>query len=192
MGSLAAAIAPSAGGRAATELESVRDTLWFSGLYEDAVDNVYRYAYVLVRNAQQAEDVTADVFLKAWRGRHTLRSEASAQAWLFSIAHNSAMSLLRSQREVAQLDDIGEQEDTGADPESEVFAGMEAGRLQAAIRRLTAEQQQVVFLRFFEGLRHDEVAFRLGSNANAVRAVQFRALSRLRKLLQEDRVHVTV
>lgn len=191
MGSLAAAIAPSNARRAGTGPEFVRDTLWFSGLYESAVDNVYRYAYVLVRNAQQAEDVTADVFLKAWRSRHSLRSEASAQAWLFSIAHNSAMSLLRSQREVAQLDDIAEQEDASADLESEVFAGMEAGRLQAAIRRLTAEQQQVVFLRFFEGLHHEDVALRLGSNANAVRAVQFRALTRLRKLLQEDYVGVT-
>ncbi len=191
MGSLAAAIAPSSGRRATTGPETVRDTLWFSGLYEETVDNVYRYAYVLMRNADQAEDVTADAFLRAWRSRHNLRSESSAQAWLFSIAHNSAMSLLRSNREVAGLDDIDEQEDTSADPESEVFAGMEAGRLQAAIRRLTAEQQQVVFLRFFEGLHHEDVARRLGSNANAVRAVQFRALTRLRKLLEEDYVGVT-
>jgi RNA polymerase sigma-70 factor (ECF subfamily) len=169
----------------------VRDTLWFSGLYEESVDNVYRYAYVLMRNADLAEDVTADVFLKAWRSRHNLRTESSAQAWLLSIAHNAAMSLLRSSREVAGLDDITEQEDTSANPEAEVFAGMEAGRLQGAIRRLTAEQQQVVFLRFFEGLHHEEVARRLGRNANAVRAVQFRALTRLRKLLEEDFIGIT-
>lgn len=104
MVSLAAAIVPSSGRRATTGPETVRDTLWFSGLYEETVDNVYRYAYVLMRNADQAEDVTADAFLRAWRSRHNLRSESSAQAWLLSITHNSAMSLLRSNREVAGLD----------------------------------------------------------------------------------------
>ena len=51
---------------------------------------------------------------------------------------------------------------------------------------LTAEQQQVLFLRFFEGLPHEAIAERLGRQANAVRALQFRALNRLRTLLGES------
>lgn len=164
----------------------VRDTLWFSGLYEVSVDTVYRYAYVLVRSADRAEDVTADVFLKAWRNRHTLRSDQSAHAWLMTIARNSAMSLLRASRESVDIDAIGEPADEAADPCDELVAESDMTRLQDALRVLTSEQQQVVFLRFFEGLSHEEVAKRLGSNANAVRATQFRALARLRKLLQED------
>lgn len=168
------------------EQQSVRDTLWFSRLYEETVDTVYRYAYVLVRSAERAEDVTADVFLKAWRGRASLRNEQRAQAWLMTITRNSAMSVLRADREAVDLDAIAEPEDGALDPCDELVAEFDLSRLQDAIQRLTAEQQQVVFLRFFEGLHHDEVAERLGSNANAIRAIQFRALSRLRKLLQED------
>ena len=178
-----ASTAPSSG-----ERETVRDTLWFSRLYEESVDTVYRYAYVLVRNAERAEDVTADVFLKAWRSRDSLRSEEAAQAWLMTIARNSAMSVLRSQREDIDLGAIAEPEDNTLDPCHGVLAEFDAGRLQDAIRQLTAEQQAVVFLRFFEGLRHEQVAERLGSNANAIRAVQFRALARLRKLLQGESV----
>lgn len=170
------------------ERQAVRDTLWFSGLYEESVDTVYRYAYVLVRSAERAEDVTADVFLKAWRNRHSLRNEQSAHAWLMTIARNSAMSLLRANRESVDLDAISEPVDDTADPCDELVAEFDLSRLQDALRVLTAEQQQVLFLRFFEGLSHEEVARRLGSNAGAVRATQFRALARLRKLLQEDLV----
>lgn len=191
MASAAAVITPSSANRAKSSTSTVRDTLWFSALYERAVDHVYRYAYVLLRDADRAEDITADVFLKAWRNRHTLRDESSAQTWLLSITHNSAMSVLRATREVAGLDAATRTQDPGAGPEGELFAGLEARRLQEALRRLTAEQQQVVFLRFFEGLHHEEVARRIGRNANAVRAVQFRALSRLRRLLEEDRIHAT-
>ncbi len=191
MASAAAVIKPSSANRAKSSTATIRDTLWFSALYERTVDSVYRYACVLVRDADRAQDVTADVYLKAWRNRHALRDEASAQPWLLSIAHNSAMSVLRSTRDVAGLEAASEPEDPGAGPEGELFAGLEARRLQEAIRRLTAEQQQVVFLRFFEGLHHEEVARRIGRNANAVRAVQFRALSRLRKLLDGEPIHVT-
>lgn len=191
MASATAVIAPSPASHAKSSTSTVRDTLWFSALYERTVDHVYRYACVLVRDADRAEDITAEVYLKAWRNRDALRDEGSAQSWLLTIAHNSAMSVLRSTREMAGLEAASERQDPGAGPEGEVFAGMEAGRLQEAIRRLTAEQQQVVFLRFFEGLQHEEVARRMGSNANAVRAVQFRALSRLRKLLDGEPSHVT-
>jgi RNA polymerase sigma-70 factor (ECF subfamily) len=186
MGSLAAVLTPVRRAQRTGPAESVRDTAWFSTLYENSVDSVYRYAQVLVRDPDRAEDVTAEVFLRAWRGRAGLRDEASALSWLLTIAHNSSMTLLRSTREVSDIDAIAEAEDERADPAAEVFAELEASRIHAALRELTPEQQQVILFRFFEGLPHEEVAQRLGSNANAVRAIQFRAISRLRKILQED------
>ena len=184
MTTLAAAATAPASIRA--EQQTVRDALWFSTLYEDAVDTVYRYAFVLVRSAESAEDVTADVFLKAWRARDTLRSEQSAQSWLLSIARNSAMSLLRARHENVNINAIAEPADVGFEPPRDAFAEFDAERLQQALQRLTADQQQVVFLRFFEGLSHEEVARKMNSNANAVRAIQFRALGRLRKLLLRE------
>ncbi len=187
MAGLAALASPVSGKRHSAR-SSARDTAWFSQLYERTIDSVYRYAFVLVRNPDRAEDVAAEVYLRAWRGREALRDDQSALSWLLSITHNSAMSMLRANREVPGIDGLEDTQDDSADLSEGLWAQFEAGRVHDAIRRLTAEQQQVVFLRFFEGLPHDEVARRLDSNANAVRAIQFRALGRLRKLLQGDSV----
>jgi RNA polymerase sigma-70 factor (ECF subfamily) len=65
--------------------------------------------------------------------------------------------------------------------------GADIQTIRAALDQLTEEQKQVIFLRFYEELSHDKVAARLGRSANAVRAVQFRALARLRKLLEAAR-----
>lgn len=188
MATSAVLAAPALGERPASGSGTVRDGAWFSALYEQSIDSVYRYAHVLLRDADRAEDAAAEVFLKAWRGRNGLRDDSVALSWLLTITHNSAMSMLRANREVSDLDALEQAEDERADPSAELFAEIEASRVQDAIRQLTPEQQQVVMLRFFEGLPHDEVARRLASNANAVRAIQFRALARLRKILQGDAV----
>ncbi|MGE0598649.1 MAG: RNA polymerase sigma factor [Dehalococcoidia bacterium] len=188
MASLATLKAPVIGRRNTSRDAEVRDATWFSNLYEDSIDSVYRYAHVLVKDPDRAEDVAADVFFRAWRGRHGLRDESTALSWLLTITHNSAMSMLRASRETTDIDAVSEPRDESADPSREIFTAYEADRVRDAITKLTAEQQQVVFLRFFEALPHDEVARRLNSNSNAVRATQFRALARLRKLLQEDSV----
>ena len=170
--------------RSTTDLGSLRDSAAFGQLYEQTVDSVYRYALVLVRDRDRAEDVAADVYLKAWKNRLSLRDGAAALSWLLSITHNVAISMLRASREVADVDLIEEREDLNARTDTALFAEADAASLQSAMRRLTPEQQQVVFLRFFEDLPHDVVAARLNRNPNAIRAIQFRALSRLRKLLE--------
>jgi RNA polymerase sigma-70 factor (ECF subfamily) len=162
-----------------------RNAAWFGELYEATIDSVYRYAFTLTRDANRAEDLAADAYLKAWHGRSSLRDDARALPWLMSITHNLAISQMRGFREVADVSLLSEHEDRSADPTAALVAESEAASLQAAMRQLTPEQQQVLFLRFFEGLAHESVAQRLGRTPNAIRAIQFRALSRLRKLLED-------
>ena len=86
------------------------------------------------------------------------------------------------------LDQIAEPEDSSpADLEPELSDAQKAF-IRGSIERLTPEQQQVVFLRFYQQLPHEQVARELGRTPNAVRAIQFRALARLRKLMEAARV----
>jgi RNA polymerase sigma-70 factor (ECF subfamily) len=167
-----------------------RDGSWFAQLYEANVQSVYRYAAMLVHDGALAEDVTAEVFMKAWRGRDGFRGTGAPLSWLLSITHNSAINVLRHEHDTVDVDSIHEPEDPESDPADQLGSELDAAEVRAAIARLTPDQQQVILLRFFEGLPHEAVAARLGRNPNAIRAVQFRALSRLRKLLGDANVAI--
>jgi RNA polymerase sigma-70 factor (ECF subfamily) len=167
---------------------AIRDATWFARIYEDTVDRVYRFAWVLVKDPDRAEDVTAETYLKAWNARHSLKNGDRVLSWLMTIAHNCAYSDLRARRETLDMSALSNHPDA----ESEAADGLEFAatleQLREALVQLTIEQQQVIFLRFFEGHSHDEVAREMNRQPNAIRAIQFRALKRLRKLLESEAV----
>ena len=162
-----------------------RDKEWFAELYESTCDSVYRCAMMLVRNSHIAEDVAAEVYLRAWRSRDLFADRGTPVAWVLSITRNCAMDELRKKRELYDLDAVADYED--APTLGEQLSEGDVSAIHDAIQQLTSEQQLVVFLRFFEGLPHEQVAARLGRNPNAVRAIQFRALTRMRKILERAR-----
>lgn len=162
----------------------------FGCLYEETFDTVYRYARTLMNDPAAAEDVTADVYLQAWRKRDTFRGRSTAISWLLSITHNRAMSTLRrSGRETPAQDWLLDTPDQSVNPEREVIASASGAEVRAAIRRLTPKQQGVILLRFFAGLSHKETATRLSLNSDAVRALQLRALRALRDDVEMQRQH---
>lgn len=164
----------------------------FGTLYERYVDRIYRYVYFKVGNRAQAEDMTSQTFLKAWDaiGDYEWRDHPFG-AWLFRIAHNLVVDYHRSRREVLGLDDATRQLEAKASrddvrPERILADLISMERVRHAIGRLTEEQQQVLVLRFFEGLDTGEVAELMGKRRGAIRGLQFRALSALRELLHRE------
>ncbi len=162
------------------------DANWFANFYEDTVDRVYRFTWVLVKDPDRAEDLTAETYLKAWNARHTLKDPNRASSWLMTIAHNCAYSFLRSARETLDMSALSNRADAIPDPIERMEFSATMDQLRDAFEHLTPEQQQVLFLRFFEGNSHDEVAREMDRQPNAIRAIQFRALKRLRKLLDRE------
>lgn len=164
----------------------------FGALYERYVDRIYRYVYFKVGHRAQAEDLTGQTFLKAWDaiGDYEWRDHPFG-AWLFRIAHNLVVDHHRSRREVYGLDDASAQLEAKASrddvrPERVLAEMISMERVRHAIGRLTEEQQQVLVLRFFEGLDTGEVAELMGKRRGAIRGLQFRALSALRELLHRE------
>jgi RNA polymerase sigma-70 factor (ECF subfamily) len=157
----------------------------FTRLYEESFDSVYRYAFVLTGDATQAEDLTADVYLQAWRSRDAYRGDGSPLSWLLAMTHNSAMSAHRRQARREAVHRRLDWQRAAPSPELGAVAADDAERLYAALRQLSWDHQIVILLRFFEGRSHGEVGELLDRAPQAVRALQYRALKKLRELLRD-------
>jgi RNA polymerase sigma-70 factor (ECF subfamily) len=127
--------------------------------------------------------MTADVFVEAWKGirRYSYRG-VPLISWLFRIAHNLVADFLRrrSRAKTQKAEDEGARAPQTAD-EAESVALWQS--VSAAFRKLTLEQQQVLVSRFIEGLSLAETAELMGKNENAIKALEFRALKSVRKVL---------
>lgn len=164
----------------------------FAQLYDLCVDKIYKYIYYKVGNVAEAEDLTAQAFLKAWEaiGDYEWR-EVPFSAWLFRIAHNLVVDYHRARREVVSIEQPEERpplaiEGEEVGPEQALQEILMARRLREAIAQLTEEQQQVIILRFLEGYSTAEVALIMGKKPGAIRGLQFRGLSALREILKRE------
>lgn len=174
------------------ELELVRrairrDREAFGALYDRHVVRVYRHIYYIVGRPAEAEDITAQAFLQAWQAieRYQIRG-APFVSWLLRIAHNLAVSYLRSRRESAELPETLVDVSRQGNPEQEVLRGADGELVREAILGLRDEQRQVIILRFVDDLEYREVAEIVGKSVAAVRVIQHRALNSLRKQMVAD------
>jgi RNA polymerase sigma-70 factor (ECF subfamily) len=162
----------------------------FGELYDRYINTVFRYAYYRVGSRQLAEDLTSETFLRAlrrigsvtWQGR-------DLGAWLVTIARNLIADHYKSSRyrlEVTTADVLDvDQEDqhSAGHPESEVLERLTNAALLDAVRKLNPEQQECVVLRFLQGFSVAETAEAMGKNEGAIKALQYRAIRRLGRLL---------
>ena len=172
-----------------TLLERARqlDEAALGELYDRYAPRIYAYIYRRVGDAQLAEDLAGGVFLRVVQAIHARRVwHTSFRAWLYRIAHNVVADNYRRQRPVVELElDEGlvAAED---DPVSAVAKRLSRQRLRTAISCLTLDQQQVLALRFGEGMTAREAAQVMGKSVGAVEALQHRALAALRRVITEE------
>ena len=159
----------------------------FAELYNEYVDRVYRYLLYRVREPSDAEDLASEVFTRAFANIQRYRWQGkSLLAWLYTIARNAVTDRARRARPTVDIADALALADQAPTAHEHVEENDRAAALRAAMSRLTADQQEVLLLRFMEDYSSQEVAKVLGKNEGAIRALQFRGLGRLRKLLAEE------
>ena len=165
------------------------DAAAFGDLYDAYVDRIFRYIRFRVGDEMESEDLTEVVFERAWQaiGRYEDRGRPFS-AWLYAIAANVVSDHYRSQRARADLDPNLVDRAASRDPVAAAEAACRRAALEQAIRRLTPDQQQVIILRFIEGLSPAEVAVTLGKREGTVRVIQHRALAALRSMLTPEGV----
>jgi RNA polymerase sigma-70 factor, ECF subfamily len=155
-----------------------RDAQAWSDVFEEHHVVVFRAVLAQVRDTTVAEDITAQVFLEALQGIGRYRDRGKPfVAWLLSIArHRSTDWLRKQQREQQALSREAALSTVGTDETL-------PGDAYALLQPLTAEQREVVALRFIEGLSLEEVASATGRSPGAVKSLQHRALRQLRGAL---------
>jgi len=154
-------------------------------IYQSNVQAIYRYVYNRTQDAAVAEDLTSEVFVRAVESLPRYRHRgAPLAAWLYRIARDRVVDYHRAngRHPTTELDEG--LRDAAPGPEAAVFQQAEAARVQRALRQLTADQQDVIYFRITEGLSIEHTASLMGKTPGAVKALQFRALQSLGRLLK--------
>ncbi len=161
----------------------------FGILYERYLDPIYRYIFFRINNEAEAEDLTEEVFYRAWVALPRHDSAALVfSSWLYRIAHNLVIDYYRKRRPDAfDTREEHRQADRGASVEQIVHNRDELARIMEAVRQLSDEEQTVLILRFVEGLSHRDVAAAIGKSEASSRVIQHRALTLLRRILGESK-----
>lgn len=164
-----------------------RDTSAFAALYDEHLNTIYRFVFFKVGDATLAEDLTAEVFSKAWENIDRFEwRDLPFQHWLLRVARNVVVDYWRANRRSStSLDGLYELASEGPSPDEIVARDAEVERLTGALKRLADDQREVLILRFIEGYSHADAAQVLGKSVVAVRQIQVRALRALREVMRE-------
>jgi RNA polymerase sigma-70 factor (ECF subfamily) len=147
----------------------------------------FRTAYLVVRDAAQAEDVVQDAFVRAYQKLRTFREGEPFRPWLLRIVTNLALNEVRSRtRRRGLLDRIGRiRQEPSPAPEREAEADKVRGMLWRAINELREEDRIVLYLRYFLELPEREIAAVIGQQPGTVKSRLSRASARLRTVIEE-------
>ena len=161
-------------------------------LYDLTSGLVHGVALRMLQNAQDAEEVVLDVYMKAWRNASTYSTDVgSVTAWLVMMARSVAIDRIRSrnaQPKTLELTNLEFSEPGGssATPEPATLERERRARIQLVLSELPAEQREALILAFFGGLSHAELAERLGQPLGTIKTRIRLGLRRLRSVLGES------
>jgi RNA polymerase sigma-70 factor (ECF subfamily) len=155
----------------------------FGELYARYHDKIYNYIYYRTGNADDAEDLTAKVFMRAMQHIGNYEDKGVPfSAWLYRIAHNLVANWHRdnSRRQILSLDDIAQWRVAEDSPEFTAQLMEDKAMLLASIRRLPADRQELLTLKFVENLSNAEIGDIMGRSEGAIKSLYHRTLLALR------------
>lgn len=167
----------------------------FRILVERHSPSVFRLAFRMTANEQDAEDVVQETFLRAYKQLGRFDGRAAFASWLYRICANCSLDLLRARKNRKEQQDSIEGADgelrwldrvaaTDPSPERLTQSGQIAGLLEPALDQLSEMERAAFVLRHYEGCDIEEIARTLGVRANAAKHSVFRAVQKLRRALE--------
>jgi RNA polymerase sigma-70 factor (ECF subfamily) len=173
-------------------------TVRFETLIEGHHDEIYRYLWRLLKSAGrtdrdvEAEDLTQEVFLRAYRAFGRLRQDSNHRAWLYKIATNCAYAALkrggRQDRHDVPLQDELHHLQAGVSqaPDHQLSVSETLAAVRQSIAALPRKQRTAVVLRYVQDLSYAEIAAALDCSEDSARANVYQGLRRLRRELEDE------
>ena len=159
------------------------DQAAFAQLYERYAPAIYRYIYYRVGEAELAEDLRSEVFLRMFEDLDRYEDRGwPLSAWLYRIAHDRTVDSVR-RRKVRSYVPLEDWNGVCDGPETTMAMKLDREEIAQLMEHLTEEQRQVIRLRFMADLSIQEVAQRIGRSEGAVKALQHRGIQSLARML---------
>ncbi|PIT92900.1 MAG: RNA polymerase subunit sigma-70 [Candidatus Harrisonbacteria bacterium CG10_big_fil_rev_8_21_14_0_10_38_8] len=162
----------------------------FGLLYDQYVTQIYRFIYLKVSHKEQAEDLSHEVFLKAWKNLPNFKIQKFPfSSWLYRIARNSVIDYYRTKKDNTSLESffsVIEERFQIDDTEKLTDHAIFFKKFKEVLSSLTKDQQEVINLRFIEDLTPAEIATIINKKEGTVRILQHRAVKKLKELLEDN------
>jgi len=178
----------------AVERAQSGDSDAFRLLVEQHSRAVFRLAFRMTGNEQDAEDVVQETFLRAYRQLDKYEARASFSTWLYRIASNYSLDLIRMRKRHEDKRERGNAEERDIlqtlpvntpGPDRILYSSQVQERVNEALNELSAQERTAFVLRHFEGMSIDQIGETLGTGTNATKHSIFRAVQKLRRSLEQ-------
>lgn len=154
----------------------------FEQLYDMYYDCVYRYIFVSVKNKWNAEDIIATVFIKVLENQDKITDVAESKNWVFRIAHNTIIDFYRKNNRVIPSEillDMGYEDFAYED----ILIRNEFNGVKKIIDQLPEDTKEMLYLRFYGGLKFREIAETINISENTVNSIISRTIKKIRKIM---------
>ena len=156
----------------------------FGQIYDLYFKRIYQFVYYRVGHKEIAEDLTEDIFIKAHSKISSISAVGAFEGWLYQIARNTVIDYYRQKKSTVSLDEVENTLEYDTNIIDSISLQEQQKVLLKLMKYLTADQQQVVKMKFLEDLENETIATLLHKSEGAIRVIQHRAVARLQELIK--------
>ncbi len=159
----------------------------FAEIYDCYFPQIYRFIFLKVSNKEESEDLSQQVFIKAWESIENFKERGFPfSSWLYRIARNLVIDFYRTNKKSIELDENILIRDSSLDIDNKLFISFAGKEISKAFSFLTSEQKEIIILRFVQELSYKEIAKIMDKNQPALRILHYRAINKLKNILDKD------
>lgn len=158
----------------------------FAEVYQQHRTQIYRYTLARIGHEDDAQDITAQIFLKAYRNLNSFRQDVPIIAWLMGIARHQIADYFRGQREHVSLSELPDIPSPNKSPEESIERKHQMMRVAQALNALSEDRREALAMRLFAGLKNQEIADLMGKSPDAVAMLVYRGTQDLKSRLSEE------